>query len=362
MDDETDADDRLAEALTDNESVRDEIMERVRAKYISSDRDQKLEEAIESLIKRTKRRANPGLPASMSFRPEARAVAVVGNSGAGKTTGCERLFARHPAFAGYDKPGCSLISVVVPGSCTLRVLGRLILEGLGYPLLADRREHIVLEMMRQRLYGQNVGFLHLDEIQNITTAANVVEADRIRNWLKTFLNNKRKPIALILSGLPEITGFLQADTQIRRRTRFLEFQSLTTADINDAYGILVDFAAVAELSVDPAAENTLVPRLLHAALFEMGTMIELIHEAIDEALSTDAKQLTMTAFAAAYADRTGSAASANPFVARDWHNVNCSVVLAKDRPDQRPANSDKAPGPNPDDKPKRHKRIKRGDW
>ena len=362
MDDDTDIMRRLAATLTDKNSVRLEIMERVRAKYISSDRDSELEKAVDHLIERTLGRANPGLPASMSLQPEARALAVVGNSGAGKTTGIERLFARHPAFVGYREPGCALISVTVSGSCTLTTLGRLILEELGYRLQADRREHLVLEMVNRRLDLQNVRFLHLDEIQNITTTANVREAVRIRNWLKTFLNNKKKPIGLILTGLPEVAKFIEADTQIRRRARFLEFQPLTRSDLEAALDILIGFAAVAHLSVDPAAKNILVPRLLHAAVYEMGTMIELIHESIDEALRSDARMLTAAQFANVYAKRTGSAASANPFVADDWHNIDCAVVLDKDCPNQRPANSGKAPNPKPDDPPKRHKGVKRGEW
>lgn len=362
MDDDTDIMRRLAATLTDKDSVRLEIMERVRAKYISSDRDSELEKAVDHLTERTLGRANPGLPASTSLRPEARALAVVGNSGAGKTTAIERLFARHPAFVGYRQPGCALISVTISGSCTLTTVGRLILDELGYPLLADRREHLVLEMVNRRLDLQNIGYLHLDEIQNITTTANVREAVRIRNWLKTFLNNKKKPIGLILTGLPEVAEFIEADTQIRRRTRFLEFQPLTRSDLEAALDTLIDFAAVAHLSVDSTAKNILVPRLLHAADYEMGTMIELIHESIDQALQSDARTLTATQFSTVYAQRTGSAASANPFVADDWHNIDCSVVLTKDRPNQRTANSGKAPGPDSGEKPKRHKPVKRGGW
>ena len=53
MDDDTDIMRRLAATLTDKHSVRLEIMERVRAKYITSDRDDELEKAVDHLIERT---------------------------------------------------------------------------------------------------------------------------------------------------------------------------------------------------------------------------------------------------------------------------------------------------------------------
>ncbi len=362
MDDDTDIMRRLAATLTDKDSVRLEVMERVRSRYISSARDRELEKAVNYLIERTIWRATPGAPVSATVRPEARALVLIGNSGTGKTTALDWLFARHPAFPNFRQPGCILISVRVPDSCTLRTLGRLILAALGYPLEADRREYLVWEMVRRRLDTQQVRFIHLDEIQNITSTANALEAVRILIMLKTFLNNKRNPISLILSGLPEVAGFIQDDPQTRRRARFLQFQSLTSGDLEAAYGILIDFAAVAQLSVDPTAQSTLVPRLMHAAVYEMGTMIELIHESIDQALQSGAKTLTAAQFATVYAERTGSAASANPFVTPDWHNVDCAVVLDTDDLDQRPANSGKASNPKPEDPLKRHKHVKRGDW
>ena len=334
MDDDTDIMRRLAATLTDKDSVRLEIMERVRAKYISSDRDVELEKAVDHLIERTIWAAP--IPAcrprrlSGPKRAPWRWSATAARARQPRLSGCSPAIPHSPVSA---QPGCALISVTRLGlvHANDRSAGSFWKNSDTSCRLTDANTWF-WRWSSAGSTSQNVRFLHVDEIQNITTTANVREAVRIRNWLKTFLNNKKKPIGLILTGLPEVADFIQADTQIRRRTRFLEFQPLTRSDLEAALDTLIDFAAVAHLSVDPTAKNILVPRLLHAADYEMGTMIELIHELIDQALQSDARTLTATQFATVYAQRTGSAASANPFVAHDWHNVDCAVVL-----DQGPA-------------------------
>ncbi|MEJ1938520.1 hypothetical protein WDZ92_50645, partial [Nostoc sp. NIES-2111] len=73
-----------------------------------------------------------------------------------------------------------------------------------------------------------------------------------------------------------------------------------------------------------------VPRLMHAALCALGTSIELMHDAIDDALRNGRRILGTGNFANAYAARTGSLADANPFVAANWAELDCSRVLMRD--------------------------------
>ena len=86
------------------------------------------------------------------------------------------------------------------------------------------------------------------------------------------------------------------------------------------------------------AEHVLVPRLMHAALHEVGTTFEMTQEAIEAALRQRAVTLTKAHFADVFAQWTGNAAPANPFLANDWAIIDCSRVLMRgDASDQIPS-------------------------
>ncbi len=108
--------------------------------------------------------------------------------------------------------------------------------------------------------------------------------------------------------------------------------------------IVVRLAEFANLNVGWSDTDALLPRLSHAALHQMGTAIEIIHEAIDRALREDASVLTVEHFAQVYARRTGNAASYNPFVAPNWSDIDCRRVLVREGP---PGSIPKPPEPAP---------------
>jgi len=83
----------------------------------------------------------------------------------------------------------------------------------------------------------------------------------------------------------------------------------------------------ASLAID--LDGAFAPRLIHAALGEYDTAIEMTLEAIKFAHKSNAKTVGREEFAAIYARRTGNAAPANPFVADNWRQIGCQYVLKK---------------------------------
>jgi len=350
------SDNDLYATLSLKDQARFKIMEEVRAGYVSTPRDDDVQQGIVFLIERMLSLAHPGTPAIGDFRPEARALVVVGKSGAGKTTILQRNFKENPAFPHYGTPSANLISIRVPRPCSLKQLGQILLKELGYPLKADRKEHVIWALARDKLQMMGVRFVHFDEIQNITTTANRLEAIRINDSLKTFLNDPHDPIALILSGLPEIAGFLTQDPQIRRRARFITLASMTPEDFPPFHdNCFVDQAKIAGLATPRDAISTIIPRIVHAATYQLGMAIEMVQEAINLALQAETGSLTLRHFADLWGLRTGSAATENPFVAPNWHDSDCEAVLQGfDAP------TDEIVEPPP--KPRTYKKVKRADY
>ncbi len=318
----------------------DEIMNAVRLRYIKSPRDHQLREMFDWLIARGNLRVMPNQTGDGKRRVEGRVVAVPGQSGAGKTTAIERMLAQHPDLPDFGKPSCPVISVTTPGSCTLKTLGRAILWRLGYPLQVDRKEHEVWEMVQIRLTTLGTKLIYIDELQNVTKDAKKNEAPRIRNTLKSLLNNQENPICLLLSGTPEIQQFIEEDTQIRRRTRFVLFRSFCESDTAAIKGTVKTLVETSGLTVD--FRGQLAQRLLHAGLDELGTAIEISIEAIEIALQSSATIATREHFAIAYARRTQNAAPANPFVANNWRAIDCRRV-GMTNPNERDPKNDPKP-------------------
>ena len=245
-----DDDDPFASGLSDDDFARFEIMERIREKYVGSNRDKALARHIEFLIERMYLVSKRGSEAP-KLPMQARQLVLIGESGAGKTTGLVRQFLKNNAFPGYgvSGSGCPLVSVEAPSPCTMKRLGREILEEIGYPLVADPTAHRVWELVRQKLMLARVRVLHLDEAHNITRHADVKEAEEIKNTLKFLLNNRRHPVSFIISGLPDIAPFFAQKGEMRRRSRFLRFESLGTSDQAGVQKNLVEFASIAKFRV-----------------------------------------------------------------------------------------------------------------
>ena len=143
--------------------------------------------------------------------------------------------------------------------------------------------------------------------------------------------NAQHPVALVLSGLPSLIPFIERDPQVCRRSRFISFKSLDASDIPMIDDALMDFTDVAGLNLELPEANRFVPRLMHAGLHQLGTVVEIMREAIEHVLVIEDTSLTTAHFAHVYAERTGSAAPVNPFLSSRYDIIDCSRVLDGDQ-------------------------------
>ncbi|MBA1157040.1 TniB family NTP-binding protein [Microvirga mediterraneensis] len=344
---------RLFQSFDQEENRRLEIMERVKARVLWTDRDKQVKSAFADILLELAMRVDPDKPFGPGNRREARSLGVLGKTGAGKSSLLSRLFAGHPAFPGYNVPnsGCALITVNVPSPCNLKALGIILLAQLGYPLQQERSVPLIWQLVTERLRHLGILVLHLDEVHNVLQAANTREIVEIRKTFKTLMIDPAWPVALVVSGLPEVKGFFekldeeeirpegqQPDTrgEVRRRFRFVELPSLRLPhDARMMAAAVKDLASIAGLEAPADLASDIVPRLIHAGLYELGICMELTHDAITKALQAKAASLVIKHYADAWRTRTGSADRANPFLAIKWLKVDCSVVLAKKREGDR---------------------------
>jgi hypothetical protein len=289
------------------------LMVRMQNHYIQTLRDRKLSEEMMRWVDTT-------LASVSGPRPEGRILAVIGNSGAGKTWAIERAIKSIPEFKS------SILSVTAPRPCTLKQLGREILKNLGYGLKRELREHMVWEKVRDHLEGNNVRFVWIDELQHAFDGKHDTQLGAISDTFKNLAQRRAWPISFLLSGLPVVATFLGRDRQIERRSRTLEFGSLKFP--GDAklirQALLTSIIQTdAGMRLGDLASDEFIHQLCHATEGAFGSVIDLIRSAVLHAVERPKPDglVRIDDFASAYAAERGCQHSDNIFLAPNWHQI-----------------------------------------
>lgn len=140
---------------------------------------------------------------------------ICGPTGAGKTTARKeyaRRFARIKSDEGYTVP---VLSATIPVPATVKSVATKLLYELGDPA-ADKgttgSQTLRLEMLAKDC---SVEVIILDELQHFIDRDSQKILKTVSDWLKTLLEDTGIPIVLI--GLPEAEGVLNANSQLSRR-------------------------------------------------------------------------------------------------------------------------------------------------
>lgn len=324
---------RLRATLGSAALERVKTMELVKRKRLKTDRDVDLDTRMAELLEGLVTRFDPTIADDENNRIEARALLVIGETGAGKSWTLRRFLSEHPAFPGYGKlaSDCPLITLNVRPPCTFLALGRQLSAKTGYPIQGKLEAHAIWNRVYERLGHRGIFGVHFDELHNFVRTANKNDRKEVQNAIKTLMNMTEWPVFVVVSGLPDLQEFIEDACEDRRRLRTLHFSRLASPGDNAKMSAMLKAVCdVAKLVVSDVSVERIIPRLLHAALHALGTSMELMHEAIDGTLRKGLAELDILAFANAYAARTGCHADANPFLAEDWWKLDCSKVLMRD--------------------------------
>ena len=318
-----------------------EIIERLRDKFIWLPRQEALQSDFNSLFEQTQELRHRSEAKKAQRVGEGRALVVVGESGEGKTRSLTRIFATHPQLPAYGIVGeaCPVITIQAPSPCTLQQLGRATLAKLGYPIARDMRAHLVWERVNEKLKATKTSIIHFDEMQHATQTANILEVQKVANTLKALMVNIAWPVSLVISGIPQLVPFIEEDAQLRRRCEIV-FLEPFIANIPNKKMIAEQARGLIEsagLTLETANATDLGSKILSAGGKHFGVIIELILASIRKALERSrlerrnggisTNSVTIADFAAAHFQRTGSADTANPFIALDYAAIHPGRIL-----------------------------------
>lgn len=257
---------------------------------------------------------------------EARGIAVIGDTGSGKTTAVRHLLRNYLPEAGEET--AEVASFQVPSPATLKHVGYELLNALGYPMNRLPTSMIIWGKVRFHLRERQVKFLHLDEAQDLAINQSDKEKIDVVNTLKSLMQEPSWPVGLILSGMPDLRSMLNMDPQLARRFHPVEFQPISAARSGgNIMQIVRAYGAKARLeTASGLGERNFVERLVHASAHEFGRMIELIVNAIRERLYTGGGTLEAVDFAAAFRRATGVVDGVNPFLADQFQHLDARML------------------------------------
>jgi hypothetical protein len=316
--------------LSDDDARLLDTVDALRARYVSSKRDELIQKQIKRLIKNSVARRDPRKPHSVTNRRAGVGFVVIGESGAGKTTALDRAFANHPAFPGHDitGSGCPLITVQAPSPCTLGQVAMEILDVLEYSTQSILQENQAWRRARFQIGENHKLFLRLGDAQHVMHTLTEHEKKKFADTLKNLMVVDK--MQLILDGVDDLVPFLQMDRQLRRRLKYVNFENVSAEkDAEFVESVIRDYAQKAGLKLAVTEDDMLTGRLVHAACRQQGLIIEILVDAIEVALTAEKNTLSIDDFADAYADRTIEPTDLNPFVLREWETIDCSVIQKK---------------------------------
>lgn len=329
---------RIVSNQTDKRRSVNQAMSRILSAYLPTAYDEQLNEQIDWLLDSMllELGQQPGTPVPEGQIRGGRALIVTGQAGAGKSRALAHTFARRPEFDGFGKVGewCPLLSVVAPSPFTLGALGNEIVRKLGYQGNREIRHSKVWPVVREMMAECGVRILHIDEAQHGDEIKSDTMAQEVENTLKRMMQEADWPIWLILSGLPELSRFCQDDASMKRRVRVLPFETLKFPDhVESVRQTVQNLVALCPLvGCGDLQSAEFAHRLLHAATYQFGIVVEYVQDAIAECLTVEGGgELSLGHFADVYTLRTGVGSDdLNPFLANDWTAIPVEAALYED--------------------------------
>lgn len=320
---------RLRDLLTPAARKHIDLMEQVKSCYIATERDDRLRAEMQEMLDNVVQKRDRSRPYGADNRREGTAVAIIADSGAGKTRAMLHYLKDNPAFPRYGEPdgGCQLITVGVKAPCILRQLGMATLRAAGYRTRRELRENEAWPQAHFQIAEQNILFVHYEEMQRVIQQKSADERTKIVETLTGLMTDLKWPLHLILSGLPEMKTFLEAHDTLRRRVRFVEFAPVDPKlDRKQIEQAIRQYEKVGRVSLRLIREAETSARLCHAAARQLGLIFELTVGAIGNCLKAGRRVVTLQDYSDAYASRTLEPIELNPFEVDHWETIDTSII------------------------------------
>ena len=242
-------------------------------------------------------------------------LAIVGESGMGKTTIMNKFASLHPRKIHKEGEEIPVLLASVPSKPTVKALVEALLYELGDPLYMRGSAEEKTTRLIHLTKSCRVRLILLDEFQHFVDSANRNVAHEVADWLKRTIDKAR--VAVVVFGLERCTEVFKANKQLRGR--FSARVLLKPYDWNDrdsrtAYrAFLKAVEKQLPVPVSPRLSSLdLAYRFHYASAGHIRPTMKVIRGAVQEAVETGQKQLGLDIFAKVFASEV-------------WNDSDCKI-------------------------------------
>ncbi|OWX99276.1 ATP-binding protein [Thioclava sp. IC9] len=268
--------------------------------------------------------------ASLGKEFEARGLMVTGQSRLGKTHEVKKLLTSFHAENIKMPSGqpARIITILLSRRMTWKDLGLAVLEALDYPLNGRRSQNYIWARVIDEAKRLGVIGIYFDECQHVFSKDNHKTNRNFLDSFKTLMKDARWPIMLILSGVPELAGYVRSEEQLARLLRPVEFDEIRLPrDLQEMNNLAYSFADKAELCFDELSTENFLKRLSFACANRWGLVIELIVEAFALCRRSGETSCTIDHFSKSFSLMYGTPFGYSPFEVEDYEAAFDPIVL-----------------------------------
>lgn len=140
---------------------------------------------------------------------------VLGETGTGKSSLCERIAQRYPRQQLADRDICPVLYVPTPPAATISGIASAMLKSLGDPWPAAGNTIEKMARITHLQHECRVEITLFDEAQHLHDRGQAATHYMVGDWIKSFVDATGKPSVFL--GLPRLEHLLQVNEQLRRR-------------------------------------------------------------------------------------------------------------------------------------------------
>lgn len=283
-------------------------------RYLLNPRDDMFRAALGEILASTPGGDLTASPLRFDLINETRGILVYGQSASGKTALIRRNLKRIETIGIWaDGASGRAFSIRVPPEATLKGLATEIAKQTGYSVAAKMRTTEVWEIALHRLAQRGITILWIDEVHHLLGGKEAVE---VLQRLKSLMQGDQA-MALIVSGIPLLDGYIRRDPETERRfVARVVLRPISTE--NERSSLRAFFQLCCKLAgLQPPTDPHVVERLEAATHGSFGGSIELFQKAVYWALRRGEGRLTLQDFRHPYDLQRGHP-STGPFDQLEW--------------------------------------------